>query len=89
MSRIYSDPARESESYALPDVEVFYMTASDFINSDENTWMHERANDKDADADSLAGWYHWSCFPGCLPDSDATGPFETEAEAIDDARDND
>lgn len=32
------------------------------------------------------GWYWWSCFPGCLPDSDANGPFETQAEALEDAR---
>lgn len=31
------------------------------------------------------GWYWWSCFPGCLPDGEATGPFKNEAEAIADA----
>lgn len=33
------------------------------------------------------GWYWWPCFPGCLPDSDPIGPFDTEAEALADARD--
>ena len=33
------------------------------------------------------GWYWWSCFPGCLPDSDPNGPFATEAEALADAQD--
>lgn len=32
-------------------------------------------------------WFYWFCFPGCLPDSDPFGPFATEQEAIDDARD--
>ncbi len=32
------------------------------------------------------GFYWWPCFPGCLPDSDAVGPFETEAEALADAK---
>jgi len=33
------------------------------------------------------GFYWWSCYPGCLPDSEeATGPFPTEAEALADAR---
>lgn len=32
------------------------------------------------------GWYWWPCFPGCLPDGEASGPFATEQEAIDDAR---
>lgn len=34
-----------------------------------------------------AGFYWWPCFPGCMPESDfPSGPFETEAEAIADAR---
>ena len=33
-----------------------------------------------------SGWYWWSCFPGCIPDSDPYGPFLTEAEAIADAQ---
>ena len=33
------------------------------------------------------GWYWWPCFPGCLPDGDANGPFTTEAEALADAQD--
>lgn len=32
------------------------------------------------------GWYWWACFPGCLPDSDPHGPFNTEREAIEDAQ---
>jgi len=35
-----------------------------------------------------AGWYWWTCSPGCLPDSDAAGPFATEAEALADAQDD-
>ena len=31
------------------------------------------------------GWYWWPCFPGCLPDGDATGPFQTERAAVIDA----
>lgn len=34
--------------------------------------------------DGLApGWYWWVCWPGCLPDGDAVGPFATEQMAID------
>jgi hypothetical protein len=32
-----------------------------------------------------AGFYWWPCFPGCMPDGDPSGPFETEDEAITDA----
>ena len=28
-----------------------------------------------------AYWY-WTCFPGCLPDSEPNGPYATEDEAI-------
>lgn len=31
------------------------------------------------------GWYWWPCFPGCMPDSDAIGPFKSEEDAIADA----
>ena len=31
------------------------------------------------------GFYWWACFPGCLPDGEPFGPFETEEEAIKDA----
>ena len=32
------------------------------------------------------GWYWWPCFPGCLPDGEASGPFESEKSAINDAQ---
>lgn len=33
-----------------------------------------------------AGWYWWYCLPGCMPDSDPFGPFDTWQEAEADAR---
>jgi hypothetical protein len=74
VSQVYSDPSREADPHALPNVEVFYAKAGewqDFETSERNE----------------AGWYWWPCFPGCLPDGEPSGPFETEAEAIADARD--
>ena len=66
----YSDPSREKDPHALPDVEVFYI-----------------ANTEVADHGGLEkGWYWWSCFPGCMPDGEANGPFDTAAEALKDAR---
>ncbi len=35
------------------------------------------------------GWYWWACFPGCLPDGDPVGPFDTPEEAYADARESD
>lgn len=31
------------------------------------------------------GWYWWPCFPGCVPDGEAIGPFDSEAAALADA----
>lgn len=79
--QIHSDPKRESEPYALPDVEVFYHD-QDIDRVDAALWL-------DPDGDPLpSGWYWWACLPGCLPDSEfPNGPFETEADAIADAQD--
>lgn len=32
------------------------------------------------------GFYFWACFPGCLPDSDPVGAFETREQAEAEAR---
>tara|TARA_R110001592_G_scaffold162401_2_gene395582 strand:- start:5431 stop:5652 length:222 start_codon:yes stop_codon:yes gene_type:complete len=37
--------------------------------------------------DYSTGWYWRAGFPGCLPDGEPSGPFETEQEAIKDATD--
>ena len=75
----YSDPKRENEPLALPDVEVFEITATDLMDGE---WMDEQGSQLPE------GWYWWACFPGCLPDGDPYGPFATEAEALADAQEN-
>ena len=30
-------------------------------------------------------WYWQACWPGCLPDGEINGPFDTEQAAVDDA----
>jgi hypothetical protein len=75
MTQHYSDPARATDPHALPDVEVFYITETDVA-------------EKEISGESFTepGWYWWHCFPGCLPDGEAIGPFETEADAVADMR---
>lgn len=35
-----------------------------------------------ANDDLIPGkWYWWACFPGCLPDGDACGPFDDATDA--------
>lgn len=75
VTQVYSDPARATDPHALPDIEVFEVTANDTLlaSADDTDIMPE-------------GWYWWACFPGCLPDGDWHGPFPTEAQAITDVR---
>ena len=75
----YSNPSRASDPHALPDVEVFQITGD----------IAETRDGEFIDQEGLPlppGWYWWSCMPGCLPDGEPTGPFETEAEALADAQ---
>lgn len=82
--QFYIDESRENETYSLPDGEVFWADAGEW-GVDRHG---ERCEPTDDDCEELneAGFYWWACFPGCLPDSDPTGPFATEAEAIAHAR---
>lgn len=75
----YSNPKRESDPHALPDVEVFYVSGI--------TNLYKPSDGPMSGAEP--GWYWWACFPGCMPDSDPMGPFATEEEALADAQDCD
>lgn len=86
----YSDPSREKEPYALPDIEIFHRARGE-------VWRDERTGEQCEEPSALdafdgkaepcgGGWYWRSCFPGCLPDSDANGPLATPEEALEDAR---
>tara|TARA_R100001530_G_scaffold91496_5_gene63556 strand:+ start:3135 stop:3389 length:255 start_codon:yes stop_codon:yes gene_type:complete len=81
MTQIYSDSSRETDPNALPDVEVFS------VSELEVNYNLQNLDHADEHTITKAGWYWWSCFPGCLPDGEAFGPFSTEAEAIADAQD--
>jgi hypothetical protein len=70
----YSDPARETDVHALPNIEVFWANEGDLSSECYG-------------GDPLpAGFYYWYCFPGCMPDSEPCGPYETEDEALAAAR---
>ena len=58
--------------------EVFYMD-----RDMAREWNKERDDDT---AYWYCGWYWWSCFPGCLPDGDPNGSFNTSRQAHTDAR---
>jgi len=86
MTQIYSDPDREKEHHSLPDIEVFYISRIEAEKNRQELYEHES---DDCVGLTSEGWYWWSCFPGCLPDSEPEGPFDTEEDAIVDSRDMD
>ena len=48
-------------------------------------WSDESEPGLFGKTDDQRGWFWWSCYPGCLPDSDPVGPFESSREAYEDA----
>jgi hypothetical protein len=100
----YSNSERESDPHALPDIEVFELTAAETVEQDEDLmWqamkqfplatMNSRDRQKAIDwaieeSGATGGWFWWSCFPGCLPDGPAMGPFKTRKEALEDAQES-
>ena len=103
MPFIYSNPAREGDVWALPDVQVFEMTPEDVAQEDGdlmreylkrfplaamNSREHEKMLAAMVEEEGITGgWTWWSCFPGCLPDSGPMGIYATREEAEAAARD--
>jgi hypothetical protein len=106
MSQHYSDPSRADDAHALPDVEVFQLTAEEVAGMDDEL-IHEylrkhefrlgAMNSRTRDAMLAAmiedngikgGWFYWFCFPGCMPEGSAMGPYKTHGEALAAARED-
>lgn len=96
MAQHYSDPARADDPYALPNLETFEAFPLDCEVCDASLCVGygevrayceecQKWQELPAETGELR-WYYWYCFPGCLPDGDPVGPFETEEEALADAR---
>lgn len=74
MTQHYSNPERANDPHAIPNIEVFYMDGTDYVDTHGDG--------------PKPGWYWHPCFPGCLPDGEPSGPFETEEKALADAQDD-
>lgn len=83
--QFYTDPEREKDPNALPNAEVFEWEVPSSATA-EALLRYETLQNDDDDEPLEPGFYWWACMPGCLPDSDPQGPFESEQEAIDDAQ---
>lgn len=92
MTQHYSNPARESDPHALPDIETFYIKrTANWDQCPRCTDQHGYPRDGetlDYHKREHVGWYWQSCSPGCLPDGDPNWPFESEELALSDARDD-
>jgi hypothetical protein len=97
MSQAYSDPKRESDPHALPDLEVWQadimrcpVCEDEYPDTGDREVGHRATGDSCCNGKTYvraeSGWWYWYCFPGCLPDSDPIGPFASEDEALTDAR---
>ena len=83
MPYFYTDPNRESDPHALPDVEVFQTDERGYVNGEPFVLPHEPG---ERAYGVRNGWFYAYGFPGCLWDSDPIGPFDTEEEALAEAR---
>jgi hypothetical protein len=69
------------QSVRFGTLEIFHVTAEE-CTRETAFW------NTDDDTPSGAGWYYWCCLPGCLPEGDPIGPFQTRAAAYVDAVEN-
>lgn len=97
-----SDPARETDPHALPNVETWkaiyghcrcgaMMSTIALGENSPITVPCQRMFDNIHACNepvrlTKKGWLYWFRVPGCLPESDPIGPFDTEAEALEAAR---
>lgn len=65
----------DRQPYLYGSFEVFWADTATV-----DTW-----NEGGLDHTFREGWYWWACFPGCMPDSDQSGPFATSRQALEDA----
>ena len=84
--QIFELTAREAAEQD-EDMVYEYMKRHEFRLASMNSKIREKMFDVMIEQNGITGgWYWWSCFPGCLPDGPANGPFATHAEALSDAQ---
>lgn len=90
MAQHYSNPNQKNNTYNLPDVETFYHQHAKrercMLNAGDQASLYGECI-VDDEGDCLGtGWYYWFCSPGCLPEGEPIGPYDSESEALDAAR---
>lgn len=82
---------RTAEECALDDEDLVfeYMKRREFRMANMNGRDSQAMVDAIIEEEGIrGGWFWQACFPGCLPDGDAVGPFDSYAEALADAQSN-
>jgi hypothetical protein len=74
---------KDDEGQPFGSFEVFQVAANDRSEMEKVAGLYIHGT---VIAGTEPGFYWQACFPGCLPDGEPSGPFETEAEAIEDAQ---
>ena len=76
------------EQGAYGSFQTLYLDTEDCKGWNEKHQTEEQTDEDDTPY--LVGYYWQAGFPGCMPDSEyPSGPFQTEDEAIQDARNTD
>lgn len=73
--REYPTKAQLMARLAPNHVEAFYVTARDA--AENRAQLAKSGATDDGSMATKAGWYYWTCLPGCLPDSEPFGPYRT------------
>lgn len=86
MSTVFKYPTKAQliERASQNAVEFFHVSADDARRARYDA----KRNNADCPTPN-AGWYYWTCAPGCLPDSDPFGPNASPLSALRAAFDND
>ena len=66
-------PFKSPDGGTYGSFEVFWAQAREFPAEDEGQFLAE-------------GWYWRAGFPGCMPDGEPSGPFESSLDAYEDGR---
>lgn len=82
---------RTAQEVAEQDEDLIheYMRHHEFRLAGMNRRTREAMFDAMVEEEGIkGGWFYWYCFPGCMPDSEAMGPYDSHQDALKAARED-
>lgn len=67
-------------------VQLIEQIGDNTVPDDDIEEADEAMSELAAAQERLSGWYYRICLPGCMPESDPCGPYETDEKALAAAR---